>query len=68
MRSATRVEFKMFRGLMISWENLLREAADFASALAPEQLISISHSADHSDGIVTVWYWSSPPSLRDDRE
>ena len=64
MPSPMRVEFQMFRGTMISWDNLFREAAEFAGALAPEQLISISHSADHSDGIVTVWYWSAPPAER----
>lgn len=62
MRSSPRVEFRMFRGTLISWDSLFREAADFASALAPGQLISISHSADHSDGIATVWYWSAPPA------
>jgi len=52
------VEFKMFRGTFTSWERLLDEAAQFASLLGPERLISISQSEDHSDGIVVVWYWS----------
>ncbi len=55
------VEFQVFRGVFTSWRDLFSQAADFASTLQPEQLITISHSEDHSDGIVTVWYWSSPP-------
>ena len=51
------VTFKTFRGTFSSWQTLFREASEFASTLSPEKLVSISHSADHSDGIVTVWYW-----------
>ena len=53
------VAFKVFRGMFASWESLFSDAADFASRLKPGQLISISHSADHSDGVVVVWYWSA---------
>jgi hypothetical protein len=35
---------------------LLEEAAEFARQLDPRQLISISHSADNSEGVVVVWY------------
>tara|TARA_R110002074_G_scaffold60791_1_gene147439 strand:- start:302 stop:466 length:165 start_codon:yes stop_codon:yes gene_type:complete len=51
-----KVTFKMFRGSFKSWANLFREASDFANTLDEGKLISISHSADHRDGIVTVWY------------
>ena len=54
-------EFRQFRGSWASWETLFRQAADFASIKGPERLISISHSADHSEGVVTVWYWSNTP-------
>lgn len=50
------VKYKVFRGSFKSWASLFRDASDFASTLEPDKLISISHSADHSDGIVTVWY------------
>ena len=53
---AMKVTFKMFRGSFKSWAALFREASDFASTLAPDKLISISHSASGTDGIVTVWY------------
>jgi len=52
------VAFKVFRGTLIAWQAPFQEAAEFASRLSPERLISISHSADKSDGVVTVWYWS----------
>lgn len=52
-----RVAFKVFRGALVTWQTLFEEAASFASQVGPERLISISHSEDHSDGVVTVWYW-----------
>jgi hypothetical protein len=51
------VKFKVFRGVFSSWDQLFEDASEFASALGPERLISISHSADHHDGVVVVWYW-----------
>ncbi|HZZ45137.1 MAG TPA: hypothetical protein VFE58_19530 [Tepidisphaeraceae bacterium] len=51
------VRFKFFRGVLKSWDSLFDEAAEFASTLKPERLISISHSADQGKGVVTVWYW-----------
>jgi hypothetical protein len=63
-----RVEFRFFRGKWISWDELFRQAADFAGSLDPTQLISISHSADNCDGIVTVWYWSAPPHERNQQD
>ena len=52
------VEFQTFRGTWETWETLFQVAARFASSLGRERLISISHSADGNDGVVTVWYWS----------
>ena len=51
------VQFRAFRGLLKSWQSLFQEAADFATELGPERLISISHSEDANEGVVTVWYW-----------
>jgi len=50
--------FKIFRSSFKSWENLFAEAAAFAEVLGPDRLVTISHSADKSDGVVAVWYWS----------
>lgn len=51
------VKFEVFRGVLATWNQLFTEAAEFASRLGPEKLISISHSEDQKDGVVTVWYW-----------
>jgi hypothetical protein len=54
------VEYKIFRGTFASWEDLFTQATTFATTLGDGRLISISHSADHSDGVVAVWYWAEP--------
>jgi hypothetical protein len=51
------VRFEVFKGMTRSWDRLFREASEFATNIGPDRLISISHSCDHSDGVVTVWYW-----------
>ena len=53
-----KVQFKVFRGILISWEDLFEQAREFASQFGKERLINISHSDNHSKGVVTVWYWS----------
>lgn len=50
--------FEIFRGTLASWETLFTRAAEFASHVGRERLISISHSEDQNKGVVTVWYWS----------
>ena len=52
-----RVSFRVFRGRLVTWQTLFSDAADFASEIGPDRLITISHSADEADGVVTVWYW-----------
>lgn len=49
--------FEVFRGTPITWDELFQQAADFASGVGPDRVISISHSADGNNGVVTVWYW-----------
>jgi hypothetical protein len=51
------VRYKHFRGVLKSWESLFEEGSKFATSVGKDRLISISHSSDHSEGIVTVWYW-----------
>jgi hypothetical protein len=53
-----RVQFRVFKGVFKSWQALFEQAAQFASeVVGPDRLISISHSSDQADGVVTVWYW-----------
>lgn len=55
-----RVVYNHFRGTFKSWKQLFQEASDFATEVGQERLISISHSAEGAEGIVTVWYWGRP--------
>jgi hypothetical protein len=54
------VKYQLFRGSLASWEDLFAEAAEFASGISSERVISISHSEDDNEGVVTVWYWDDP--------
>lgn len=54
------VRFETFRGTLEIWNHLFTQAADFATRIGRERLISISHSEDKDDGVVTVWYWDQP--------
>ncbi len=56
-----RVRFRVFRGAWATWEMLFEEAATFASQVGPRRLISIAHSEDQNEGVVTVWYWDAEP-------
>ena len=51
------VQFRLFRSSMSSWQTLFEQAAAFADTVGREDVISISHSEDQNDGVVTVWYW-----------
>jgi hypothetical protein len=53
-----RMTFKIFRSSFITWEELFGQAAEFANQIGPERVISISHSSDQGNGVVTVWYWT----------
>ncbi|MBI9018682.1 MAG: hypothetical protein JEZ07_15620 [Phycisphaerae bacterium] len=52
-----KVKFRIFRGVFSSFQSLFQEASEFATSIGKENLISISHSEDKNDGVVTVWYW-----------
>ena len=54
------VQYECFRGTLTTWDDLFAEAAGFAAQISRDRLISISHSADKSQGVVTVWYWNEP--------
>jgi uncharacterized glyoxalase superfamily protein PhnB len=54
------VKFEEFRGVFASWPELFQRAAEFATSIGRDRLITISHSEDKEDGVVAVWYWSAP--------
>jgi hypothetical protein len=48
---------KVFHSLRKSWEQMAKEAADFAATIPPDKLVSISHACDPSwYGSIIVWY------------
>jgi len=53
-----KIEYRIFRGTFSSWQDLFDQAAAFATEIGPRQLVGISHSEDHSEGVVAVWYWT----------
>lgn len=57
MQSPAVVRFEVFRGTFATWPQLFEQAANFATRIGRERLISISHSEDKDDGVVAVWYW-----------
>ena len=51
------MNYRKFRSSVKTWDHLLQQAAEFATSIGEERLVSISQSCDHSDAVVTVWYW-----------
>jgi hypothetical protein len=59
------VKFEMFRGTFATWHELFERAAEFASQVGRDRLITIAHSEDKDDGVIAVWYWADsdePPA------
>lgn len=52
-----RVHFKTFESQFATRQKILQMAADFATELGPKRLISITHTEDRDDEVVTIWYW-----------
>src|SRR5262245_15898572 len=52
-----RVLFKAFDSKMASREKLFKHAAEFASNIGPDRLITMSHSEDRDNIVITIWYW-----------
>ncbi len=53
--------YRVFKSHFDSWNRLFFEAAAFADEIGRQNVISISHSADGGQGVVTVWYWKRQP-------
>jgi hypothetical protein len=59
-----KVAFQVFRSQGFSdtqVEPTAEKAAEFASTLRPDQLVSISHVMDGHIHIITVWFWQDGP-------
>lgn len=51
------LKFKVFRTSTKLWQTLFEDAAAFATQIGPDRVQNITTSCDHSDSLVTVWYW-----------
>ena len=51
------VKVRIFSSNARSLGDICSDAADFASTLAPERLVSISHAKEGTAAWVAVWYW-----------
>lgn len=51
------VAFESYRGDFSKWDRLNAEAASLVDQIGRENLLTISHSADKAEGLITVWYW-----------
>jgi hypothetical protein len=60
-----KLRFKKFTAIMKSWEDVFGEAADFASRLPTDRLLTISHSCDNSEGVVAVWFWATDDEFKE---
>ena len=49
--------FRIFSSSVETWEVLFGRAAEFATRIGRERVISISHSQEELRGVVAVWYW-----------
>jgi len=58
------VRYEVFRGVMATW-GLFQQAAEFATRLGRDRLITIAHSEDQQDGVVAVWYWADSDGRTD---
>jgi hypothetical protein len=58
------VRYEIIRGTFAGWDALMTQAADFATSVGRDRLISISHSEDKDDGVIAVWYWDDGSSAR----
>ena len=61
-RPERHVTFRVFQSSCMSWREMFQEAAEFASRLDQNDLVSISHSHEGQRGTVTAWFWISPQS------
>jgi hypothetical protein len=57
--------FKAFDSKMASREKLFKAAIDFANKIGRERLVNITHSEDHDNIVITIWYWSDQEEKED---
>ena len=58
-----RITFKAFDSKMASREKLFKAAVEFANKLDPKQLITLTHSEDRDNIVITIWYWTEEAEI-----
>jgi hypothetical protein len=53
-----RLTFKSFDSKMASREKLFKAAIEFANKVDRKDLINITHSEDHDNIVITIWYYT----------
>jgi hypothetical protein len=53
-----RIVYKSFDSKMASREKLFKAVVDFANRIERKDLITLTHSEDRDNIVVTVWYWT----------
>lgn len=53
-----KVFFKVYDSKMASREKLFKAATEFANQIGQERLITLTHSEDRDNVVITVWYWA----------
>ena len=52
------LQFQIVRGSLSSWESLCKMAARIGTRIGRDRVVSISHSEDSNEAIITIWYWA----------
>jgi hypothetical protein len=50
--------FKSFDSKMASREKLFKAAVEYANQLGRERILTLSHSEDRDNIVITIWYWA----------
>jgi hypothetical protein len=53
-----RLFFKVFDSKMASREKLFKAAVEFANQIGRDRLMTLSHSEDRDNIVITIWYWA----------
>lgn len=55
-----RLRYKIYKTFILfeGWAPICDEAAEFATRLGPDRVVSVSHSYSHRNASVIVWYWA----------
>jgi len=53
-----RITYKSFDSKMASREKLFKAVVDYVNKISRQDLITLTHSEDRDNIVVTIWYWT----------